>query len=193
MEKDIQNTAIGSWGKNSELEKSVAVGVHGTPELKPDEKALYLGEFKERVLLALTKEQLKERAIYVEVIQALQDDRAVRMIFNGDVDSGYADKYYQLARKYGKPYVIRHDQKYKSQIGLMVVGSDAVGITTVAVPDREERLKKLGLPIAVIQAAGSKLCSDCYELVERVAPAELVNYQQLSFWDRITGEKCPTH
>jgi uncharacterized protein YueI len=191
MEKDSRDAAAGSW--NTELEKAITVGIYGTPELKPDEKVLYLGEFKERVLVALTKQQVAESALYIEVIEALQDERAARMIVHGDITSG-ADKYYQMARKFGKPYLIRHDQKYKkSTMGLLVVGNEAVDVETIAVEDRATRLAAIGLPQSLIQAAGQKICSDCYALMEKLAPEERINYKRLNFIDRLTGDQCPAH
>lgn len=193
MENDKTRNSAGSWSDHNELEKTITVGIYGTPELKPDEKATYLGEFKERVLVALTKGQMAETAIYPAVIQALQDKRTARMIISGDVSSNDANKYYQAARKYSKPYLIRHDQKYKSNIGLAVVGNDAVDVETIEVVDREVKLAQLGLPTDLIQAAGQKICNDCYDLIEKVAPDELINYERLTFIDRLTGEKCPVH
>ncbi|QJW44773.1 YueI family protein [bacterium BFN5] len=193
MEKDKTHTPTGNWSNSNELEKTITVGIHGTPELKPDEKAAYLGEFKERVLAALTKRQVAETAIYPDIIQALQDKRAARMIISGDVNPDDANKYYQVARKYSKPYLIRHDQKYKGNIGLVVVGNDAVDVETIEVVDREVKLAQLGLPTELIHAAGQKICNDCYDFIEKVAPDELINYDRLTFIDRLTGEKCPVH
>lgn len=193
MEKDKTRTSAAGWSDYNELEKTITVGIHGTPELKPDEKATYLGEFKERVLVALTKGQVAETAIYPDIIQALQDKRTARMIISGDVSTNDANKYYQAARKYSKPYLIRHDQKYKSNIGLAVVGNDAVDVETIEVVDREVRLAELGLPTELIQAAGKKICNTCYDLIEKAAPDELINYERLTFIDRLTGEKCPVH
>lgn len=193
MEKEFEKTVVEHWNSKNELEQTIAAGVHGAPELKPDEKSAFLGEFKERVLRAMTKEQVAENAVYVEIVQALQDKRAARLIFSGDIDHHYTDKYVQFARKFGKPYVIRHDQKYKSNIGLLVAANQAVDADQVMVESRAERLAGLGLPPAVIKAAGGKVCGECYALIEKTAPEELINYERLSFFDRLTGEKCPAH
>ena len=37
---------VARLSKKSELEKTLAAGIHGTPELKPDEKRRYLGSFR---------------------------------------------------------------------------------------------------------------------------------------------------
>lgn len=192
MEKEFSRIT-GPWNNKSELEKTIAAGVYGTPELKPDEKSAFLGEFKERVLQALTKAQVAEDAVYVEIVQALQDKRAARLIYSGDIDYRYVDKYVRLSRKYGKPYTIRHDQKYKSDIGLLVVSKEAVDAGAVVAVNREERLTRLGLPLPVIKAAPGKVCDQCYALIEQAAPEETMNYERLTFFDRLAGEKCPAH
>lgn len=192
MEKEFSKIT-GSWNNKSELEKTIAAGVYGAPELKPDEKSAFLGEFKERVLRALTKAQVEENTVYVEIVLALQDKRAARLIYSGDIDYRYVDKYVKLSRKYGKPYTIRHDQKYKSDIGLLVASNEAVDAGAVVAVNREERLTGLGLPLPVIKAAPGKVCDECYALIEQAAPEELMNYERLTFFDRLAGEKCPAH
>ncbi|MEG6586395.1 YueI family protein [Dendrosporobacter sp. 1207_IL3150] len=193
MTKESNNSALGTWTTKSELEKVVTVGMHGVPEIKQGEKSAYLGEFKERILRSLTKEQVEEAAIYTEIKQALEDKRSAKLILSGDLDNKNTEKYQKLARKIGKPFVVRHDQKYKSDIGLVIASNEAVEIEDIEVEQRQEKLARLGLSDQLIKSAGYKICSECYDLLVSIAPEETVNYDRLNFLDRITGEKCPAH
>ncbi|WP_207545120.1 YueI family protein [Desulfoscipio geothermicus] len=189
-EQDIQAEAIGTWMNKNELEKALAIGIYGPPELKHDEKVHYLGEFKERVIRLLTRKQVAEPAIYPEIIEALKDKRAARLVINGDIADCFIEKYEELARKLGKPYTVVHDPELKGEAGLAVVSNDAVDVEEFNVPDREIRLSKLGLSKALINAAGKKVCSHCLEKIIRADPGEVINYHKLTMSDRFWGEHC---
>ena len=46
--------------KRSELEERLLQGIHGKKELKQEERNRYLGEYEERVIRYLTREQVRE-------------------------------------------------------------------------------------------------------------------------------------
>ena len=115
----------------NDVEQRLTVGIHGTPELKPEEKVLYLGEFRERVLKVLTREQVAERAIYPEIEEALKDSRSTRLLLDGDIKYDHRGKYIQLTHKYNKTYTMVNDPKLKGEIGLAVVSDDAVNIENI--------------------------------------------------------------
>jgi len=79
----VQREAIRSWAGQSELEKTLSAGLYGPPELGRDEKAHFLGQFKERVLKLLTQKQVMEPGVYPEIVDALKDNRTSKMILNG--------------------------------------------------------------------------------------------------------------
>ena len=54
-EIDYQRDKIGTLSKKSRLEQALTIGIDSVPELKKEEKMLYLGEFKERVIRRLWK------------------------------------------------------------------------------------------------------------------------------------------
>ncbi|MEW5954538.1 MAG: YueI family protein [Bacillota bacterium] len=175
----------------SELEKVLAYGLRGEPELKHAEKTCYLGEFRERVLLRLTNKQVAEPGLYPEVAGALQNHPSSRMIINGGLSDKFEKKYQQLCRQLGKKYTIVHDPECKGDTGLLVVSDQAVDADGIDVEDRHARLKSLGLPEELILAAGQKVCSRCLARVKKSAPAETINYEELTPGDRLWGAGCP--
>lgn len=193
MDKDIQSDVISTWAQKDNLEQALLVGIYGVTEFKHDEKVYYLGEFKENVLRLLSQEQVGEVAIYPEVMEALQDKRATKMIINGKMGSTFIEKYKKLAGKVNKPYTVRNDPEFKGTTGLLVISNEAVDLQVITVEDRKLRLKGLGLPSALINSAGKKVCKECLEQILEVDPKEVVNYQELTFLDRIGGENCPAH
>lgn len=193
MDKDIQSEAISAWAQKDNIEQALMAGMHGITELKHDEKVYYLGEFKENVIRLLSQKQVAEVVIYPEVIRALKDKRATKMIINGSMSSRFIEKYKQLARKMNKPYKVRSDPEFKGSTGLMVISDEAVDIQIITVEERRIRLKRLGMPSALINAVGKKVCKKCLQQILEADPAEGSNYNELTLLDRIGGEHCPVH
>jgi uncharacterized protein YueI len=117
----------------NEVEQRLMTGIHGAPELRRDEKLQYLGEFRERVLKVLSKEQMKNLQPYPEIETALKDPRSSRLLLNGDLDYDFRAKYLKLAHKYAKPYTIINDPELKGDTGLAVISEHAVDADNVEV------------------------------------------------------------
>jgi len=190
VQSDSDVNVKSSWADKSNLEKALLVGMHGPPELKREEKALFLGEFRERVIRSLTKDQVKDPGIYPEIVEALKDSRTVGMLISGDIDWHFSGKYQKLASEMGKKSSIMHDPELKGDIGLVVVSDVAEDVEDVMVENREARLKRLGLPLKLINSAGKKVCDRCYDKITGADPGEIINYGKLTLSDRFWGEKC---
>lgn len=176
--------------KKTDLEQHVEYGVYGTPELKKDEKAQYLGQFRERVIKALTVKQVEEPGVYPAVIGALKDLRAKKLILRRDVDLERAKDYIELARKQGIAFKRVSSPKLKGEIGLVVVSDDAVDELKIRIPSREEKMLALGFSEEVINGVGSKICGKCWKKIESLCPEEIVNYQRISWIESLTGIRC---
>lgn len=190
METDIQREAISAWLSKGELEKALSIGLHGAPELRRDEKRHYLGEFRERVVKLLSKIQVVEPGVYPEIVKALEDKRAAKLIINGEIDFHLSKKYQKLAEDMGKSVTISSDPEFKGDAGLVVVSDDAVDVKDISVQDRATRLKHLDVPLEVIESAGKKVCERCLEKVLKAAPDEKINYRKLTPGEHFWGERC---
>lgn len=109
-----------------ELEKALFTGIHGSPELKKAEKLQYLGEFRERVLKAITKAEAAAKQLNVEVEAAINDPRAQAIIIHGDLSAQEYGKYKELADRRSLDFTIRYDPEFTGDIGLIVVTDEAV-------------------------------------------------------------------
>lgn len=187
---DRQSRATDAWASMSPAEQALAVGIYGPPELKRDEKLHHLGEFRERVIRLLTKAQVAEPTIYSEIVEALKDERAVKLLINGDLADYFTRKYEKLADGLCKPSTVLRNPELRGNVGLAVVADDAVDVEEIAVMDRKERLGRLGLPEPLVDAVGGKVCSRCLEKIEQADPNETVNYQRMVWADRLFGISC---
>lgn len=190
---ETQSEGIRDLRKADKLGQTLLAGIHGIPEIRRDEKRYYLGEFKERVLKKLSEKQVTETAIYPEVFQALKDQRANKLIFNGEIDSSSIEKYRVLASRINKNCTVRIDSSFKGDTGLVVASNQAVEEQEITVVDRSLRLQRLGLSTSLIRAAGKKVCQKCIKRIVEVDENELINYHQLTWIDRLGGERCPVH
>jgi uncharacterized protein YueI len=135
VDKDLKLEALKCFTQKTELERTLAVGLQGPPELKLEEKRLFLGEFRERVLVALTKAQVMSNTVYREIKEALQDKRAAKMLIHGEIAYKYREKYQKLAAETDKSFTIVHDPNLKGAIGLAVISEQAVDQEDILVKD----------------------------------------------------------
>lgn len=136
MEFDEQAEALKGWVAKNKLDQRLSVGMFGTPELRKEERNQYLGEFKERVLKVLTKEQIAQPFVYPEIEEALKDQRAKQLLLNGQLSYDFLEKYILLADRFKKSFTLRNDPELKGEVGLAVVSSEAIAVESINVEER---------------------------------------------------------
>lgn len=114
----------------SRLEQALFIGGR-VPELKQEERMLYLGELRERVIRKLSKKQVASPSIFPEIKEALKDKRTIKMLINGDLSFKFTDKYIKLAKEVGKPFTMIHNSELKGDTGLAVISDQAMDIEKI--------------------------------------------------------------
>ncbi|WP_026695020.1 YueI family protein [Peribacillus kribbensis] len=115
-------------------------GIHGVKEIKPEEKRKFLGTFRERVILALTIGQVKEKLVYQQVLEEAKKYPGATVLLNGSIPYTYLSKYSHMANKNGIPYKVVHNLEQTTDIGLVAAAKDAVDKEKIYV--MEETVKK---------------------------------------------------
>ncbi|WP_051412026.1 YueI family protein [Halonatronum saccharophilum] len=190
-EDDIQQEAIKSQAGKSELERSLGAGINGGFELKKGERNRFLGEFRERVLKALTLEEVEEPGTYPEVLDAIKDSDAKKLIIDRRVDMDAAREYINLARKNNISFKKVSSPDFKGDTALVVVSDKAIHRDNISVSKEDDGLDGIGIKEEVIRAKGEKICDECYDLIEENAPNKLKNYKKMSWVDKLLAKKCP--
>ena len=121
-DRDNQRDEIGTLSKKSRLEQALTMGVDRVPELKKEEKMLFLG---------LSKKQVANPLIFPEIKEALKDKRTIKMLINGDLSFKFTDKYIKLAKEVGKPFTTIHNSELKGDTGLVVISDQAIDIKNI--------------------------------------------------------------
>ena len=132
-DENIEHDAAQNFSKKDELSQTLSVGFGGAPEFKRDEKSNYIGEFRERVLIALTKDKVGKKEYYPKIEEALKDKRAKELLMNGNTILANGHDYRMLADKYDIPSKEIYDKQLTGDIALIVVSDDAVDVEDIYV------------------------------------------------------------
>ena len=128
---NIEHEAMQNFSKKEELSKMISVGYGGVPELNREEKRNYIGEFRERVLFALTKDKIGNSKYYPMIEEVLKDKRAKKLLLNGNIISGSVHEYRVLAEKYNIIAKEIYDKHLTGNIALIVASDDAVDVENI--------------------------------------------------------------
>lgn len=135
--------------RGPDIEDYLNQGIHGPLETKPNERRRFLGTLRERVVIALTKVQMREAGIYPEVEKALKEYPKATMLLNGRMDYSHLSKYTKLAQKYHVKTSIVTNKDYDSELGLVLCAGTAI--------DKEDiYIKKAGKPAVKQEKAAKK-------------------------------------
>lgn len=80
-------------------EEFIKQHMFGNPQIKPDEKRAFLGNFRERVALALTIGQLQQAGTPELVDKVLKNYPEYRVYINGRMDQELIDPFMDIAIK----------------------------------------------------------------------------------------------
>lgn len=78
----------------------------GVPQLRPDEKRAFLGNFRERVAMAVTVRQLHSEQIYDLLASVLTRYPQYRIYLNGRMPQALVTTYMQQALAHDYPFTI---------------------------------------------------------------------------------------
>ncbi|SJZ47933.1 YueI family protein [Selenihalanaerobacter shriftii] len=188
-DEEIEEEAVLNQNK-SKLEKTISAGIHGGYEFKKGEKNQFLGEFRERIIRVLNFKQIIEPGVYPEVLEAIKDSEAKKLIISRKANLKAAKDYIELANQNNLSFKKVDSPEFKGDIGLAVVSDHAVHHEEIIVIDKEEKFKEIGLPVELLQKAGEKICADCYHKIEENAPEELINFEKMSWIDSLFNSSC---
>ncbi len=187
LEKEVR----GRWARKKPLEKALSAGIMGKPQLRREEKRRFLGEFRERVIRALTLEQVHEEGVYPEIMESINDPRADKLVVSSRADLYRAREYILLAQEHGLSFTTVDSPEHRGEIGLIVVSNSAVDEEEIMVDTPRQQLIKAGVPESLADAKGGKVCPSCYRLLTEKAPEEAKKFRPFNWWDGLTGRQCP--
>ena len=157
------------------------------------EKNSFLGEYKERVLAALTFDEVNEKGIYNEIEKALGDNEAKKMIVSREVDFKCIKKYLDIAKSKHISCKMMDNLLNTGEVCLVVASDDALNhpLENPIVESKIEKIREKNLPDIYYKAIGKKLCSFHSDIIEKEIPEYKDYYGKIEFLDSLFGTKCP--
>ncbi|MBM4764541.1 DUF1694 domain-containing protein [Bacillus sp. B15-48] len=108
------------------IEEYLQQGIHGAKEIKPDERRRFLGSLRERVVVALTKAQVRQDTIELEFKRILEENKEAKLYLNGNMNYPALSKYIQLAEEKSVGYKIVTNKEHDSEYGLVLAYDYAI-------------------------------------------------------------------
>ncbi|MBU7593026.1 YueI family protein [Metabacillus halosaccharovorans] len=124
------------------LDEYIQQGIHGPREINPDERRKFLGTLRERVVVVLTKSQVREHGTYKEVEDLMQKNRQATLFLNGNMNYSYLSDYIKLANKVGNKFSLSSNKEHDSDLGLVLAYDHAVNIEDIYISKQEKTEQK---------------------------------------------------
>ncbi|MCM3442282.1 YueI family protein [Metabacillus halosaccharovorans] len=120
------------------LDEYIQQGIHGPREINPDERKKFLGTLRERVVVVLTKSQVREPGTYKEVEDLMQKNKQATLFLNGNMNYSYLSDYIKLANKVGNKFSLSTNKEHDSDLGLVLAYDHAVNIEDIYISKQEK-------------------------------------------------------
>jgi uncharacterized protein YueI len=108
------------------VEDVLQQGIYGPLETKPEERRKYLGTLRERIIVALTKNQVAETNIYPQVEQSMKEYPQAQLLLNGNMAYEELSKYVKLAAKNKIEHKLVTNKEHGTDIGLVLAMNTAI-------------------------------------------------------------------
>ncbi len=156
------------------------------------ERNSYLGIYRERVILALTREEVEEKIVYKEVERALKSEDAIQMTLARVVDLKYLKKYINLADEFNINCKLVDGLSYVGDIALVVSASDAIkNKREIIVKSHLEQIRDAGLDDIYYESLGKKISSKHIRIIKEKLPDLADEYIEITIWEKLFGMECP--
>ncbi|MBA3924916.1 YueI family protein [Listeria rustica] len=95
-------------------------GIHGAKEINPAERKKYLGTFRERIEIQMSKQEVFQKYCTKELEQEMKDHPKAKLLLNGSISYEILRSYIMLAEKHKMPFSIVAREDDDTPIGLVL-------------------------------------------------------------------------
>jgi len=125
------------------VEDVLQQGIYGPLETKPEERRKYLGTLRERIIVALTKNQVAETKIYPQVEQSMKEYPQAQLLLNGNMAYEELSKYVKLASKNKIEHKLVTNKEHDTGIGLVLAMNYAIDKAEISISHKVQIPEKL--------------------------------------------------
>jgi uncharacterized protein YueI len=127
----------------SKIDDYLQQGIHGAKETKPDERRRFLSTLRERVVVALTQEQVRDKSVYPEVEALMHDHNKAHLFLNGNLSYPFLSKYIAVAKKLSVEFTIVTNKEHDSDLGLVLALEDAIDKEEIFIKKVQPQIEKV--------------------------------------------------
>lgn len=160
---------------------------------KQVEKEYYLQEFKEKIMISLSKGEVESGYVYPEIIEALHEPDADSLKMRRDIDFKFLKPYIGVADKLGLRYTLIDSDAVLGDVGIVVVSKIELDNEheDLELNNIGEEFKKKGLKPYYPKSIGKKICRKHYKLIEEKFPVYKGSFKKFGISDVLFGTVCP--
>ncbi|MCG3086376.1 YueI family protein [Sporosarcina cyprini] len=122
---------------SNNVDDYIQQGMYGHKETKRAERKKFLGTIRERIVIALTLGQVRERGIYKQVEESIKENKAAHLYLNGTINYAVLSKYTKIASKNNVLYTIVTNLEADTDIGLVLAYDHAIDKEEIFVEKKE--------------------------------------------------------
>ncbi|WP_346764076.1 YueI family protein [Bacillus sp. BHET2] len=114
-------------------------GMYGQKQTKPDERRKFLGTLRERIVIALTQSQVREKGVYKEVQESLKKHPNAKLLLNGNMSYTFLSKYIKLADTFHVSFSMVTNKDTETEVGLVLAYDHAIDQEEIYVKKKSEK------------------------------------------------------
>ncbi|WP_208585979.1 YueI family protein [Gracilibacillus suaedae] len=125
-----------------EIDDYLQEGIYGAKEINPDEKRKYLGTYRERVVLALSKSQVRGKKGLSELEGQIHHFPDTTLLMNNNMSIRFFKPYRELAEKLDISHTYVSNREADSDYGLILAAKTAVDKEDIVLTEAEQTEKE---------------------------------------------------
>ncbi|KAB8137921.1 YueI family protein [Gracilibacillus oryzae] len=111
---------------NKNIDDYIQEGIYGPKETNPDERRVFLGSLRERVILVLKQSEVRGEKGLNELEKEMKNYPNAKLLINGDMNFRFFKPYRELARNANITYTSVNDQESTTEYGLVLTMDHAI-------------------------------------------------------------------
>ncbi|MGL4392901.1 MAG: DUF1694 domain-containing protein [Fusobacteriaceae bacterium] len=157
------------------------------------ERAFYLDEFKENIIISLNKKDLEDGILHPEIVEGMREPDAKLLKIRRDISIKLLKPYIDEAEKIGLRYTLIDGDVLFGEIALVVVSSEAMDNDNedLVASTLTERFENAGLSDAYSKNIGKEICVKHYKELEEKLPLLKGSFRKQNTIKSLFGQNCP--
>lgn len=125
---------------NKNVEDYLKEGIHGPRRPLEAERRKFLGTLRERIVLALTIEQVMTDSGIEKLEEAMEEHPDASLLINGQVSFRFTSAEKSAARKFNIPYTVITNEEHETDIGAVLTYDHAINKENIFIgKERKEK------------------------------------------------------